>query len=208
VASPAEQGHGRREIDFVAVVHRNDLAAPRHGRAQVGGCALRGQHERPLLECRVRRVERAAGGDERHRRLLWTVAQTAQLRERGRRRRVNTVGKPRPRRRGEHRPRADEDDVGDSAEESHHEAIGLTLARDQRVRARELWNRHDAVDRLDEVGEQGGFVDPERPAVERAQLRRQVELGRRGGLEEQLERRQRRLLTSARNSARRSAWSS
>jgi hypothetical protein len=76
--------------------------------------------------------------------------------------------------RREHCPGSNKNDVRGGAQETHHETIGFALARDQGVRTPEFGDRHDAVDRLDEVGEEAGFVEAEPAAIEATQLQRQI----------------------------------
>ena len=52
---------------------------------------------------------------------------------------------------GAERPRAEKNGVGKRAQEPHHESVGLVAAADRRAGRRFGAQRHDAVDRFDEV---------------------------------------------------------
>jgi hypothetical protein len=65
---------------------------------------------------------------------------------------------------------ADEDGIGESAEESHQKPICLVAAADHRPGGRHPFDGDDAVDRLDEVCVQRGVTETKPGAVEPRQL--------------------------------------
>ena len=86
------------------------------------------------------------------------------------RRGVHLLRQPRPLRRGPQHPRADEHDVGERAQQAHHEVVGLAPGRDHVVRLRDRRDRDDAVERRHEVRDEPRLVEAERAAVQALEL--------------------------------------
>ena len=70
MAARAQRRDGAGRVDPVAVVHGHDVGRARNARAQVRGGSFGRQHDGAGLEHGMRRVERAARGDDGDRRVL------------------------------------------------------------------------------------------------------------------------------------------
>ncbi len=140
------------------------------GRSGVGG-----EHDRPGRERRVLGIDASAPGDDRDLGLGRLPEPRPQLGEGSRGRRVPLLRRPDRARRGGHRPRPDHQHVAAGAQQPEQEAVGQAPPGDDLVRRGQRRDRHDAVDRRDEVREDPRLLEPERPAVHRRQLLRQLE---------------------------------
>ena len=175
---PRRSSTADRDVDLGVARQRDDLDAGGKRARQALGAGVRRHDERRILEHRAVRRDRPRGGEDRDTRPRLETELATELGVRLRGGREHRVGPPPPARRRAQRPAADQDDVRRSAQEPHHEAVGLAAARDQPVRVGNRRDRHDAVDGLHEVGVDAALGQREVAAVHAAQLRRQRETGR------------------------------
>jgi len=98
-----------------------------------------------------------------------------------------TARPPAPLRRSAQRSRADQHDIRERAQQPHHELVVLALVGDERIRPVEPGDRHDAVERLDEVRVHAFAPETELTGIERTQLLRQLALRKTVLLPEELE---------------------
>ncbi len=94
---------------------------------------------------------------------------------------------------GTKRARADQHGVGESAQQAHHEAIRLIAPADDAARRRgAAFERHDPIDRADEVGIHASVRDRQPTVIELSQLERKCAGVKIGRLEQTIERLQER----------------
>ena len=84
--------------------------------------------------------------------------------------RVDQLGAPGAPRRLAEDAGADENDSGERSQHAHQEAVRIVVACDQLIRPRHGRDRHDAVERGDEVRVETGNVESEVATVEPREL--------------------------------------
>src|SRR5207248_8963215 len=125
-------------------------------------------------ERRKARVDLAGSGDDDRRRVLRSTEPRAQLRECRRELRHHARRRPHALWLSTYGRRADDDDVGNGAEQREDETIGgMTTADLLRALDPRRVVGHDAIERADEVREHDALGQAQRPAVALLEFRGQ-----------------------------------